>query len=100
MLIDVMVGPSFTELTVNVKVVEAVATPSLTVIVISVAPFWLAAGVIVTVRSDPLPPNTMFPLGTRVVTLELPLRLRLIAGVSASPILKGIAVVAVFSAVV
>ena len=44
--------------------------PSLTVTVMLAVPFWLAAGVTVTVRLAPLPPNTMFPLGTSVGLFE------------------------------
>ena len=54
----------------------------------------------VTVRSEPVPPNSMLPFGTRVVTLDEAVTIRLAAGVSASPTLNGIAGVGVFSAVV
>ena len=62
-------------------------------------PVWLLAGVTVTVRFAPLPPNVMFAFGTSVVLLELPLSVRLLAAVSASPIVKAIAGVAVFLSV-
>jgi hypothetical protein len=54
----------------------------------------------VIVLSEPLPPSSIFPLVTTVVTLEVALTSRVDAGVSASPILNGIAAVGVFSAVV
>ena len=63
-------------------------------------PFWLAAGVTVTVRLAPLPPNAMFPFGTNVVFDELPLTVKLPAAVSASPTVKPIPAVAVSSLVV
>ena len=53
-----------------------------------------------TVLSEPDPPNTIFPLGTKVVTLDDAVTARLAAGVSASPIMNGMASVGVFSAVV
>ena len=82
------------------KVSTAVSpAPSSTVIVIVAVPVWLVAGVMVTVRLAPLPPNVMFPFGTSVVLLEVPLRVRLLAAVSASPIVKLIAGVAVFLSV-
>ena len=94
-----MVGASFTELTVNVKDVDVTTVPSPTLMVMVVVPLWPAAGVIVTVRSDPLPRISIFPLGTREVRLEVPVTIRLAAGVSASPILNAMGGVAVFSAV-
>jgi hypothetical protein len=48
----------------------------------------LVAGVTVTVRFAPLPPNTIFPFGTSVVLFELPLTVRLPAAVSTSPTVK------------
>ena len=44
----------------------------------------------------PLPPNTIFPLGTKPVFEELPPSIRLPAAVSVSPTVTGIAAVAVF----
>jgi hypothetical protein len=95
-----MVGASFTAFTVSTKVSLAVREPSLTVTVIVALPFWLAAGVTVTVRLAPLPPKTMFPLGTNPVLEELPLSVRLPAAVSASPTVNAIAPVGVSSLVV
>src|SRR5215470_6120016 len=84
----VIVGGSFTELTVSTKLVLVLAWPSLTVIVTVLVPNWLAAGVSVTVRFAPLPPKTMFAFGSSVWLDELPLSVRLAAGVSASPTVK------------
>ena len=67
----VRVGRSLTAATVSRKVSVAVAVPSLTVTVRMAEPFWLAAGVTVTVRLAPEPARTMAELGTRVVLEEL-----------------------------
>src|SRR5215831_7487083 len=85
-----IVGGSLTALTVNWKLVLAVAAPSLTVRVIVVTPDWLAAGVIVTVRFAPLPPNAKLVFGTSVRLDEVALTVRLPTGVSASPTVKAI----------
>jgi len=61
-----IVGGSFTALTVTTKFVLALYCPSLTLTVIVTTPFWLAAGLTVTVRLDPLPPKTMLLVGTSV----------------------------------
>src|SRR5262245_55693042 len=95
-----IVGASFTVLTVNTNVSLAVNAPSLTVTVIVAVPNWFVAGVTVTFRLAPLPPKTMFPLGTSVGLDELPLAVRLAAAVSASPTVKAIVAVDVSSAVV
>src|SRR2546423_9369813 len=94
-----MVGAVLTELTVSTNVSLPLKAPSLTITVTVALPVWLAAGVTVTVRLLPLPPKTMFALGTNVGFEELPLMVKLFAGVSASPIVKGIATVAVFTVV-
>ena len=52
-----------------------------------------AAGVTVTVRLAPLPPNTIFAVGTSVVDEEDLASVRFAAAVSASPIVNGIAAV-------
>ena len=83
-----IVGASFTAFIVNLNVSVSVFAPSLTVTVIVADPLWFAAGVTVTVRFAPLPPNTMFAFGTRVVLLEVPVRVRLSTGVSTSPTVK------------
>jgi len=80
--------------TVTLKLLLAVRLPSLTVMVINAVPVWPAAGVTVTVRFAPLPPRTMFAVGTRVVEEEVFVRVRFAAEVCASPIVNGIAAVA------
>src|SRR5882672_5351595 len=72
----VIVGASFTELTVSWKLVLVLNCPSLTVTVIVAHPNWLAAGVSVTVRFAPLPPKTMFAFGTSVRSDEPPLTVK------------------------
>ncbi len=57
----------------------------------------LAAGVTVTVRFAPLPPSTMFALGTSDVLLEVAVTVKLPAAVSTSPTVKARAEVAVSS---
>ena len=70
-----IVGGSLTGVTTRVNVLLAVApSPSVTITVIVLVPYWLRAGVTVTVRLPPLPPKTMFPTGTRFVLEELRLR--------------------------
>src|SRR3989442_4916721 len=50
----------------------------------------------VTVRFDPLPPKTIFASGTRSWLEERPLTVKLLAGVSTSPIENGMAAVGVY----
>ncbi len=92
-----IVGASFTADTVNTNVSVAVNVPSLTVTVIVADPDKFAAGVTVTVRLAPEPPNTMFAFGTKVVSLELPLTVNEVVAVSKSPMVKEIELVAVSS---
>ena len=87
-------------LTVSRKAVGVEVVPSLTDTVIVAVPVPSAAGVTVTVRLAPLPPNTMFAFGTRAVFDELPDTVRLPAGVSRSPTVKASAAVLVFAAMV
>src|SRR5437867_12659562 len=94
-----IVGASFTAFTVTTKLVLALYCPSLTFTVIVAVPFWLAAGLTVTVRFDPDPPKTMLLVGTSVALDEPLLNVRLPAGVSASPTVKVSAPVAVSAAV-
>src|SRR2546425_1129449 len=62
------VGGSFTGLTVSTKLwLTEPPLASVTVSVISAVPNWLVAGVILSVRLEPLPPKTIFWLGTRMV---------------------------------
>src|SRR2546426_11256450 len=95
----VIVGGVFTAVTVSTNVSLALFTPSLTVTVIVAVPVCPAAGVTVTVRFDPDPPKTMLLVGTSVGLDEPLLNVRLPTGVSASPIVNGIAAVGVFTVV-
>src|SRR2546427_717845 len=94
-----IVGGSFTALTVTTKFVLALYCPSPTATVIVVTPFWLAAGLTVTVRFDPDPPKTMLLVGTSVGLDEPLLNVRRSTGVSASATVNGIALVAVSTVV-
>src|SRR4030095_1272472 len=102
----VIVGGSFTGMTVTVKVVLVLTTPSLTVRVIVTGPpisgplFSLGAGITVTVRPAPLPPRTMLAVGTRIGSEEAAVTVKLAAGVSISPMVKGSAAVLVSSLIV
>ncbi len=58
-----------------------------------------AAGVMVTVRFAPLPPKTMFALGTSAVLLEVAVTVKIAAASSKSPTVKAMALVAVSSLV-
>src|SRR2546422_236380 len=61
-----IVGASFIALTASTKFVLTLYCPSLTPTVIVAVPYWLAAGLTVTVRFEPEPPNTMLLNGTSV----------------------------------
>src|SRR5258706_309123 len=76
--------------TVRTKLELAVACPSLTVTPIVLVPLWPAAGVTVTVRFAPDPPNIILPIGDKVGLEEAALSVRLPAGVIVSPITKPI----------
>src|SRR5690242_17664090 len=76
--------------TVTKKVSLALFTPSLTVTVMVAVPVWPDAGVTVTVRFASAPPKTIFAVGTSVVLSEALVRVRLLEGVPASVIEKGI----------
>src|ERR1051325_2775881 len=95
-----MVGVSFTEATVSTNVSVVVADPSLTPMLIVLEPNWFVAGVIVTVRLAPLPPNTMLWVGMSVGFDEPAVKVRLPAAVSTSPIVKLMAPVEVSSLIV
>ena len=86
-------------MTVNTNVSDDVNEPSETVTVIVVVPDWFKAGLTVTVRLAPEPPNTIFASGTRALFDEEPVTTRLAAAVSTSPTVKPIAPVGVSSAV-
>ncbi len=77
--------------------VEKPPFPSATCKVMVAVPDPLAAGVTVTVRFAPLPPSTMFALGTSDVLLEVAVTVKLPAAVSTSPTVKARAEVAVSS---
>src|SRR5437667_12510686 len=94
-----IVGGSFTAVTVRLKLLDAVARPSLTVNVITALPDWLVAGRMVTLRLPPDPPSKMLPFGTRAGLEEDPLTTRLSGKVSASLTVKPIGPVAVSSLV-
>src|SRR5207237_3885251 len=78
-----------TAFTVRPKLLLAKAIPSLTVTVMVATPIWLLAGVMVTLRSTPLPLKTIFEFGTNPELEELPKSAKFPAGVSTSPIMKG-----------
>ena len=83
--------------TVRTKLSLAVPpSPSVTVIVMVAVPDCSAAGVIVTVRLDPLPPNAMFATGTSVRFEDAPATVRAAAAVSTSPTVKLCGPLAVF----
>jgi hypothetical protein len=60
----------------------------------------LLAGLIITVRFVPEPPKTIFATGTRLVFDELAVMTKLVAAVSASPIVKAKAEVELFALMV
>src|SRR5437867_982068 len=94
-------GRSFTGFTFNMNAL--VAEPpllSLTVTLMVALPNWLASGVRVIVRLLALPPKVILPFGISAGFEELPLTFRLLAGVSASPMVKAMAGLAVSSSIV
>ena len=95
-----MVGGSLPAFTVKTKLVDAVADPSDTVIVMVAVPLWLPAGVMVTVRLAPVPPMTMLASGTTVVLLDAAVKVRPAGGESGSLIVKPMVDVGVSSDVV
>src|SRR5438046_1033830 len=80
-------------ITVRSKVSLATTWPLSTLMVMVVVPPWLAAGVTVTDRLEPLPPNTMFVVPTSVGFEEVADKLRLPTGTAGSPIVKAIGLV-------
>src|SRR5918993_5574361 len=95
-----IVGGVLTSLTVNTKLVLAVRAPSLTVMVIVVVPLSPAAGVTTTFLVAPFPPpKTMLALGTSVTSEEVAETVRPSGCVCASPMVKAIGSVGVFSLV-
>jgi len=87
-------------LTVRVKLVEVVAVPSETLMVMVAVPVWLAAGVMVTVGLAPEPPKEIPVVGTRGVLLDVAESVSEPAAVSTSPMVKAIAGVAVFTLII
>src|ERR1051325_3289905 len=72
-----IVGASSTGFTRRLKEEVVIAPPeSCAVKVITVVPFWLSCGVIVTVREEPLPPTTIEAFGTRTGFDELALTVK------------------------
>src|SRR5437773_184158 len=92
--------PETDELTVNINVTLVLFTPSLTVTAMLAVPVSLGAGLTVTVRLAPEPPNPMLPSGTNAGLDELPLKVKLPAAVSPSPTVKLSAPVEVSSSIV
>ena len=74
----------------RVKVDWLVKIPSVTLTPTVVLPAALGAPETVKVRLAPLPPIRKLPKGTREGLPEMGVRIRLPAGVSASPMVKGI----------
>lgn len=95
-----MVGGVLAAVTVTTKLSEEVRLPSLTVTVIVAEPDWPAAGVTVTVRLEPLPPNTTPDVGIKVVFEDERVRVKLFAAVSASLTVNASAPVEVPAAIV
>src|ERR1041385_2817964 len=85
----VMVGGSFTGVTVRVNVLLAVKEPSLTVIVTILEPDAFAAGVNVAERPGPVPVKAILAKGRTVVSEDVAERVKLVTGVSMSPIVNG-----------
>ena len=85
---QVVGGELLAGVTVSRKVSLAVNEPSFTVTVIVAEPNWLLTGVTEIVRFAPEPPKTMPLLGTSVGFEDEPVRTRLEAAVSTSPIVK------------
>ena len=85
-------------LTVKTKFVEPVSVPSLTAMVMVAVPLSPAEGVMTTVRSASVPPpKVMLAFGTKVTFEEVPESVNPLGGVSASPMVKAIGPVGVFS---
>ena len=80
------VGGSLAELIVSRNEVLEDAVPSLTEMVMAVAPDRFVTGRMLTVRLLPEPLKIMFAFGTRTVFVEVPERISELAGVSTSPI--------------
>src|SRR5882762_9682928 len=84
-----MVGGSFTGVTVRTKLVlTEPKLVSVTEIVMVALPDWLAMGVSVMVRLAPLPPKRMLLVGTNTGFEEAAARIKRVAGVTESPMVK------------
>ena len=95
-----IVGAVLVPVTVSTKVSVTSFGPSFTVTVMMLVPFRLGAGVTVTVRFAPKPPNTMLFTGTSAGFDEPALNCKFAAATCASPMVNGIAAVATPSVVV
>ena len=96
----VMVGGVLAAFTVRTKLVDAFSVPSLTAMVMVVVPLSPATGVMTTLRSAPVPPpKVMLAIGTKVTFDEVAESVNPLGAVSASPIVKVIGGVGVFSLV-
>ena len=84
-------GAVVTELTVTRKLMLVVNCPSLALTVILAVPLYPAAGVTVTVRFEPDPPNAIFSVGTKVGFDDPPLSVKRSAKVRGSPTVNPIA---------
>ena len=94
----VMVGGVLAAFTVRTKLVDAFSVPSLTAMVMVEVPLSPATGVMTTLRSAPVPPpKVMLAFGTNVAFDEVAESVNPLGGVSASPMVKAIAPVGVFS---
>ena len=94
----VTVGAVLAAFTVRTKLVDAFSVPSLTAMVMVVVPLSPGAGVMTTLRSASVPPpKVMLAFGTNVAFEEVPDSVNPLGGVSASPMVKAIAPVGVFS---
>ena len=95
-----MVGASLTAVTVSVKFIDVLSVPSLTVTVMLAVPLSPDTGVTITFLASLLPPKTIFAIGTSATFEDAPVSVNALVAVSASPIVKGMAGVAVLSSVV
>jgi hypothetical protein len=82
--------------TVTTKLVLVLLGPSFTVTVIVAVPVCPAAGVTVTVRLAPDPPNTILALGISTGLDDAALNCRFAAATCASPTVNGIGPVELF----
>src|SRR5688572_20767652 len=94
----VMVGGALTAFTVSTKLVDAFNAPSLTAMVMVDVPLSPAAGVTTTVRSAPVPPRSEERrVGKSGAFDDVAESVNPLGGVSASPMVKAMGDVGVFS---